>query len=53
MAQTFHNIVTRLARSRRLVIDHEFEVNGTSSVGTIVIDVASPSFALDVDQDAS
>lgn len=48
-------IVARLhKRSRCLdLIDHQFEVNGASSVSTVVVDVSSPSFALDVDQNAS
>jgi hypothetical protein len=42
-----------LSARAHLVIDHQFEMNGTSSFCAIVIDVASPGFALDVDQDAS
>lgn len=35
------------------LVDHQFEMNGTSSIGAIVVDVASPSFAFNVDQNSS
>lgn len=45
-------ILTTISDALQLVlsrlIDHEFEVNGTSAVLTIVLDVFGPRFAFDV-----
>jgi hypothetical protein len=32
------------------VVNHQLEVNGSSAILTIVLDVLGPSFAFDVDQ---
>lgn len=39
--------------SRKVLINHQFEVNRSYSVGAVVSDVVGPGFALNVDDDAS
>lgn len=37
---------------RRLVVDHDLEVDGAPALGAVMVDVPGPGLALDVDQNA-